>query len=190
MRRLKLWLPLAVLAAALAVGAAAARSPQHTSPVTAVLAVNRLTMHEQTCTGDDGQYRQAQETYAGSFSGDPRLTGVAAFYMGSTTNMTTGKGTMHGVLVVTDATTHTVKVRAAVAGVLTGTGGMNMQGLMTGLVSDFGTQPGGTLVANFLGVQAGGSIYAGIGGGGGTNANPAVIQRAHCGPSGTDRPLK
>jgi hypothetical protein len=190
MRRLKLWLPLAVLAAALTVGAAAAVSPRHTSPVSAVLGVNRVTMHEQTCTGDDGEYRQAQETYTGSFSGDPRLTGAAAFYMASTTNTTTGKGTMHGVLVVTDVTTHTVKVRAAVAGVLTGTGGMDMQGLMTGLVSDFGTQPGGTLVANFIGVQAGGSIYAGIGASGANNFHPAVIQRAHCGPSSTDRPLR
>lgn len=60
MRRLTLWLSLAALGAALAVGAAAAVGEQpHTNFVSAVLSGARVTVHEQTCTGGDGQYRQA-----------------------------------------------------------------------------------------------------------------------------------
>lgn len=186
MRRLTLWLSLAALAAALAVGAAAAVGGLHTNPVTAVLSGARVTMHEQTCTGDDGQYRQAQEAYAGAVTGDPRLTGVAALYLASLTNTTTGNGTAQGVLVVTDQSTHQVKVRAALQGVATGTGGMNVKGLLTGLVADQGSSLGGRLVANFQAIRTGTVIYAGIGGSG-TTANPAVIQGGHCQPPSADR---
>ncbi len=182
MRRLKLWLALAVLAAALAVGAGAAVSPQHTSPVVGTLGATRVAVHEITCGGDDGQYRQAVETYTGGLGGDPRLTGPAVFYLTSITNMTSGYGTAQGVLVVTDLNTHVVKVRAAFVGVATGSGGSNMRGLLTGTVADFGSQPGGRLVANLEAVKNGISLYAAIGQAG-TNLNPAVIQRSHCSPS-------
>jgi hypothetical protein len=190
MRRLTLWLSLAALAAALAVGAAAAvGGQQHTNPVTATLGANRTMMHETTCTGDDGEYRQAQEVYAGSIGGDPRLTGLAALYLGSLTNMTTGNGTTRGLLIVTDPSSHQVKVRAVLQGVATGTGGMNVKGFLTGSVQDQGSSLGGQLAANFLAIRNGTSIYAGIGQPG-TNANPAVIQGGHCQPASSDRPGK
>lgn len=190
MRRLTLWLSLAALAAALAVGAASAiGGQQHTNPVTATLSGARTMMHETTCTGDDGQYRQAQEVYAGAIGGDPRLTGIAALYLGSLVNTTTGNGTSQGLLVVTDPSSHQVKVSAALQGVTTGTGGMNIKGLLTGVVRDQGTSLGGRLVANFLAIRTGTVIYAGIGQPG-TNANPAVIQGGHCQPLSTDRPGK
>ena len=186
MRRLTLWLSLAVLAAALAVGAAAAVGrQQHTSLVTATLTGVGTVLHETTCTGDDGTYRQSVEAYAGGVGGDPRLTGVAALYLASLVNMTTGNGTSQGFLVVTDPSSHQVKVRAALQGVTTGSGGMNIKGLLTGYVNDLGTSLGGRLVANFLAIKAAGGIYMGIGQTA-TSANPAVIQGGHC-PLATDR---
>lgn len=181
MRRLRLWLPVVGLAGALAVGAAAAVAPSHTSPVTATLSAARVTMQETTCTGDDGQYRQARETYAGTLAGDPRMTGIAALYLLSLVNTTTGNGTTHGLLLVTDPSSHQMKVRAAFSGVVTA-GSTILTGFMTGLVSDFGTQQGGALLANFQGVRTGPVLYAGIGSTG-TNIHPAVIQRAHCSPA-------
>jgi hypothetical protein len=180
MRRLTLWLSLAALGAALAVGAAAAVGGQaHTNLVTAILSGTRATMYEQTCAGDDGQYRQAQEIWVGAIAGDPRLTGIAALYLVSLTNTTTGNGTTQGVLVVTDASSHQIKVRAALQGVATGTGGMNVKGFLTGVVNDQGTSPGGRLVANFSAIETQGFIYLGVGQAG-ASANPAVIQGGHC----------
>jgi hypothetical protein len=144
-------------------------------------------MQEHTCTGDDGQYSQAFETYAGAVTGDPRLTGIAALTVVNIVNTTTGNGTTQGLLIVTDPSTQTVKVRAVYTGVVT-PGGVNLHGLMTGVVHDQGTQPGGRLVANFQAVQAGPALYAGIGSTG-SNAHPAVIQRALC-TSRADRPGK
>lgn len=186
MRRLRLWLLLAAIAATLAVGASAALAPQHTSPVIATLSLTRVTMQEHACTGDDGQYRRAVETYGGVVTGDARLTGIAALTLISVVNTTTGSGTSQGLLLVTDPSSQTVKVRAVYTGVVT-TGGVNLHGLMTGVVHDQGTQPGGRLVANFQAVQAGSIIYAGIGSTG-TTAHPAVIQRVQCAPSRTNRP--
>ena len=183
MRRARLWLPVAALAGTLAVGAAAAVAPGHTSPVTATLNAARVTVQETTCAGTDGQYRQARETYAGTLTGDPRLTGIAALYLISLVNTTTGSGTTHGVLVVTDPASHQMKVRAAFSGVVT-TAGTSLTGYMTGLVQDLGTQQGGALFANFQGVRAGSILYAGIGSTG-TNIHPAVIQRAYCSPAST-----
>ena len=173
-----------VVVAALTVGARAAVAPQHTSPVSATLAATRVTMQEHTCTGDDGQYRQAFETWAGVMTGDPRLTGIAALSLVSIVNTTSGNGTSQGVLIVTDPSTQTVKVRAIYTGVVT-PGGVNLHGLMTGVVHDLGTQLGGRLVANFQAVQSGTVLYAGIGSTG-TTAHPAVIQRIQCAPSRTN----
>ena len=190
MRRLTVWLGLAVLAAALAVGATAAIAGQHTDPVTAVVDGQRLTLHETTCTGDDGAYRQRFESFAGGAGGDPRLNGIATGYLVSLVNTTTGRGTMTGGLVVTDPQTHLVRWRGGLQGVITGSGGSNIEGLLTGFVNDFGTQQGGRLVANFEGVFNGTSVYLGLGFPG-TQAEPAVIQGGHCsGPWVTDRPAK
>jgi hypothetical protein len=46
-------------------------------------------------------------------------------------------------------------------------------------VLERGTQAGGRLVANFLAIGVGSSVYMGIGGNA-TAANPAVIQSGHC----------
>ncbi len=186
MRRLRLWLPLVVLAAALAVGASAAVAPRHTSPVSAVLSAARVTMQEHMCAGDDGQYRQAFETWAGAMTGDPRLTGIAALSLVSIVNTTTGNGTSQGLLAVTDPSTQTVKVRAVYTGVVT-SGGVNLHGLITGTVHDLGASPGGRLVANFEAIQSNSVLYAAIGSSG-TSTHPAVIQRVQCVPSRTGRP--
>jgi hypothetical protein len=189
MRRLTVWLGLVVLAAALAVGATAAIAGQHTDPVTAVVAGLRVTVHETTCAGDDGQYRQRLESFAGSAGGDPRLNGIATGYLASLTNTTTGRGTMAGALVVTDPQSHQVRWRAALQGVATGSGGSTVKGLLTGFVNDFGTQQGGRLIANFEASFNGASLYLGIGFPG-SNAEPAVIQGGHCQLSSGDRPGK
>ena len=65
---------------------------------------------------------------------------MAAVYLTSLTNTTTDNGTFAGVLVVTDPSTHAVKVRAALTGVSTGSSGVTMNGLIVGHVQDFGTQ--------------------------------------------------
>ena len=93
MGRLRLWVVLAIVTGGCAVSAAAGVGPQQrTDPVTAVLAANRLAVpYERACAGDDGQYRQALETYGGTVSGDPRLTGSAMLVLTSFTNTHDGQ---------------------------------------------------------------------------------------------------
>jgi hypothetical protein len=182
MGRFRLWVVLAIVTGGFAVGAVAAVGPQQrTDPVSAVLAANRLGVpYERTCAGEDGQYRQALETYGGTVSGDPRLTGAAMLFLTSFVNTTTGNGTAAGTLVVTDPTTHQLRFHAAVQGVvITGDVVTNIKGLVTGLVRDRGKQTGGRLVANFMSIGVGTSIYLGIGGTG-TSTMPAVIQSGRC----------
>lgn len=181
-RRLKLWVALGLVASAMTVGtvAAAVLPDQHTDTVTATFAgIRAAVIHESTCTGDDGQYRQAIETYPGPVTGDPRLTGIGTLILASLRNTTTGNGTTLGTLVVLDPTTQQVRFRAVVEGVITGTTATNIKGVITGVVQDRGGQQGGRLVANFQAVGAGTSLYLGIGGGG-TTAMPAVIQSGAC----------
>ena len=182
MRRLRLWVVLTIVTGGFAVSAVAGVGPQQrTDPVSAVLAGNRLAVpYERTCSGDDGQYRQAIETYGGTVTGDPRLTGPAMLVLTSFTNTTTGNGTAAATLVVRDPTTHDLRFRATIQGVIT-TGDVvtNIKGLMTGLVRDRGTQPGGRLVANFQAIGVGTTFYGGIGGSG-TTTMPAVIQNGYC----------
>ena len=182
MRRLRLWVVLAIVTGGFAVSAVAGVGPQQrTDPVSAVLAGNRLAvLYERKCSGDDGQYRQALETYGGTVSGDPRLTGPAMLVLTTFTNTTSGNGTATGTLVVTDPMTHGLRLRAAVQGVVT-TGDVvtNIKGVMTGLVRDRGAQPGGRLVANFQAIGVGTTLYGGIGGTG-TTTMPAVIQNGYC----------
>jgi hypothetical protein len=94
----------------------------------------------------------------------------------SVTNTTTGNGTAVGSLVVTDVTTQQVRWSAAVQGVVTG---LNLKGVMTGIVRDRPNQAGGRLIANFQGNHNGTSFYVSIGFPA-TTANPAVIQGGFC----------
>jgi hypothetical protein len=181
MGRLKLWVALMIIAGGFAVSAVAGVSPRgnHTELVTAVFDGHRLTAVERTCAGDDGQYRQAIESYAGGVGGDPRLNGAGLLTLTTFTNTTTGNGTAVGLLVVTDVTTHQVRWSAAVQGVATG---IDLKGVMTGFVRDRENQEGGRLIANFLGNHNGTSFYVGIGFPA-TPANPAVIQGGYCSPA-------
>ncbi len=179
MGRLKLWVALTIIAGGFAVSAVAGVGPRgnHTELVTAVFDGHlTATLHEQTCAGDDGQYRQAIETYTGGVGGDPRLNGLGVLTLTSFTNTTTGNGQAAGSLVVTDVTTQQVRWSAAVQGVITG---LNLKGVMTGLVRDRPNQAGGRLIANFQGNHNGTSFYVGIGFPA-TTANPAVIQGGFC----------
>lgn len=181
MGRLRLFVVLATVTGGFAVSAVAGVGPQQrTDPVTAVLAANRMGVpYERTCAGEDGQYRQAVETYAGTMSGDPRLTGLAMMVLTTFTNVSTGNGTGVGTLVVRE-TGGAIRFRATLQGVVTtGNAVTNLKGLLTGAVQDRGTQAGGRLVANFLAIGVGSSVYMGIGGNA-TSANPAVIQSGHC----------
>ena len=181
MGRLRLWVVLAIVTGGFAVSAVAAVGPQQrTDPVTAVLAANRVGVpYERTCAGEDGQYRQAVETYIGSVSGDPRLTGMATMVLTTFTNVSTGNGTGAGTVVVKESG-GALRFRAVLQGVVTtGNAVTNLKGLLTGAVLDRGTQAGGRLVANFLAIGVGSSVYMGIGGNA-TSANPAVIQSGHC----------
>jgi hypothetical protein len=181
MGRLRLWVVLAIVTGGFAVSAVGAVRPQQrTDPITAVLAANRVgAPYERTCASEDGQYRQAVEMYAGTVSGDPRLTGMATMVLTTFTNVTTGYGTGVGTLVVKE-TGGAIRFRAGLQGVVTtGNAVVNLKGLLTGTVRDRGTQAGGRLVANFLAIGVGTSVYMGIGGNA-TAANPAVIQNGHC----------
>lgn len=178
MGRLRLVVALGVIAGGLAVSAVAGVGPrQHTELVTAVFAGQRVAVpYERTCAGDDGQYRQAVETYTGGVGGDPRLNGMGVLTLTSFTNTTTGTGTAVGTLIVTDVTTQQIRWTAVVQGVATGP---DLKGVMTGAVRDRPNQRGGRLIANFLGNHNGTSFYVGIGFPG-TSANPAVIQGGSC----------
>jgi hypothetical protein len=84
-----------------------------------------------------------------------------------------------GTLVVRE-TGGAIRFRAGLQGVVTtGNAVTNLKGLLTGAVQDRGTQAGGRLVANFLAIGVGSSVYMGIGGNA-SSANPAVIQSGHC----------
>jgi len=178
MGKLKLWVVLGVITGGFAVSAVAAVGPrQHTELVTAVFDGHLVAVpYEQTCAGDDGQYRQAVEKYTGGVGGDPRLNGMGVLTLTSLTNTTTGNGTAAGTLVVTDVTTHQLRWTAVVQGVATGS---DLKGVMTGSVRDRPNQQGGRVIANFLGNHNGTSFYIGIGFPG-TSANPAVIQGGSC----------
>jgi hypothetical protein len=181
MGRLRLFVVLAIVTGGFAVSAVAGVGPQQrTDPITAVLAANRVGVpYERTCAGEDGQYRQAVETYVGSVTGDPRLTGMATMVLTTFTNVSTGNGTGTGIVVVRE-TGGALRFRAVLQGVVTtGNAVTNLKGLLTGKVLDRGTQAGGRLVANFLAIGVGSSVYVGIGGNA-TSANPAVIQSGHC----------
>jgi len=182
MGRKKLWVVLVIVTGGFAVSAVAAVGPggNHTELVTAVFDGQRLAVpYERTCAGDDGQYRQAVETYAGGVGGDPRLNGMGLLTLTSFTNTTTGNGTAAGVLVVKDVDQH-LRWSAAVQGVVTGS---TLKGVMSGVVRDRPNQQGGRLIANFMGSHSGTSFYVGIGFPA-TNANPAVIQGGFCSPTG------
>lgn len=182
MGRMKLWVALTIIAGGFAVSAVAGVGPRgnHTELVTAVFDGHLVAVpYERTCAGDDGQYRQAVETYTGGVGGDPRLNGLGLLTLTTFTNTTTGNGTAVGTLVVTDVTTHQVRWSAAVQGVVTGP---NLKGVMTGIVRDRENQEGGRLIANFQGSHNGTSFYVGIGFPAGPS-NPAVIQGGYCSPS-------
>jgi len=179
MRRLKLWVALTIIAGGFAVSAVAGVGPRgnHTELVTAVFDGHLVAVpYERTCAGDDGQYRQAVETYTGGVGGDPRLNGMGVLTLTSFTNTTSGNGTAAGTLVVTDVPTQQLRWSAAVQGVVTG---QNLKGVMTGIVRDRVNQAGGRLIANFQGNHNGTSFYVGIGFPA-TTANPAVIQGGFC----------
>ena len=116
MGKLRLWVALGVITGGFALSAVAAVGPrQHTELVTAVFDGHQVAVpYEQTCAGDDGQYRQAVETYTGGVGGDPRLNGMGVLTLTSLTNTTTGNGTAAGTLVVTDVTTHQLRWTAVV----------------------------------------------------------------------------
>ena len=182
MGRIRLVVVLTIVVGGFGVSAVAAVGPgQRTEPVSAVFAADRLAVvYERTCAGADGQYRQAVETYGGTISGDPRLTGMGMMFLTSYTNTTTGNGTALGTLVVTDVSTHAVRFRAGLQGVIVRDGSLSdIKGVMTGLVQDRGTQAGGRLVANFMSIGFGTQIYLGLGGSG-TAPMPAVIQSGSC----------
>ena len=181
MTRLKLWVALTIIAGGFAVSAVAGVGPRgnHTELVMAVFDGHLTAVpYEQTCAGDDGQYRQAIETYTGGVGGDPRLNGLGLLTLTTYVNTTTGNGTAIGSLVVTDVPTQQVRWSAAVQGVVTG---LDLKGLMTGIVRDRSNQAGGRLIANFQGNHNGTSFYVGIGFPAPT-ANPAVIQGGFCSP--------
>jgi hypothetical protein len=174
MRHLRLLgLALAALLVTAGIAVAAHRAAaSETDPVAATFTAERTSVDETTCTGSDGTYRDARETFRGTItSTDPRLAGELVLRTKSLINQTTGNGTTRGKVWVLDADDDVI-ARGELTAVNTSLGVLN--GLVTGKVDG-----GGRVVANFTATFSSATALAGELGGGAAQ-NTAVIQTGGC----------
>jgi hypothetical protein len=169
----------AALVLLMVLGAAAVAVAQGTGPKTdAVQATFTLTKtgtQERACTGSDGAYRDARETFAGTITGDPRLTGDLELRTRSLIDQDSGLGTTDGRVRLTDPQTgRTTAVGKLVA--------VNTQrGVLDGFVDARLTAAHGARLRanvhatfNADGTQVSGRL------GTGTSTDTAVVQEGHC----------
>ncbi len=174
MRRLR-WIGLSAVLALATTGIALAAHGGHAAKTDAVAATftgARTDLQEKTCTGSDGAYRDAHETFSGTMtSTDPRLQGDLVLRTHSLVNQTTGNGTTRGQVWVRDADGKLL-AKARLTGV-NSSGGV-LSGVLVGRVRD-----GGRLVANVTATIAGAALSGELGSG--SAANSAVVQTGRCG---------
>ena len=157
LRRLALTTALAAMTALLATGLEAG-SPS-TRAVQAVLEAQRVEFHgERYCTGVDGLYRFAHETYEGTSTGDPELTGRFVLEIHAADNVTQGfLGLATGKARIYDAASGRLKVMVDVSAVDSPSvdpPGVKVDGFVSGQVLPDADAPPGTgrpkvLFANF-----------------------------------------
>ena len=109
----------AALASAGALPSVVEAAPPSTRAVQAVLEADRTQTHgERYCTGVDGLYRFAHETYEGMSTGDPELTGRFVLEIHAADNVTQGfLGLATGKARIYDTATGRLKVMVDVAAI-------------------------------------------------------------------------
>ena len=174
MRRKLLVMTAAVgsLSAGVAVGAL---QPSATTPVTARFDAKPVAEMSRACDATHTEFRVAfQGTQTSS---DPRLAGNLDVRVRSVVSTTNGAGYTEGVVVVRDATTSAVKLRATVVGVVERDGGV--EGFLNGVT---GAPSSARLLANFNAQQdlTTGAVKGELGQDtlSGTSKDPAVLSNA------------
>ena len=163
-----------VLAGLAAIAVAAAGGPK-TDVVKVSFTATRQSTKQRTCTGQDGTYLEARETFKGTTTGDPRLTGDLFVRTHALVNTTTGVGTSEGHFWIKQTGGHRTLAAGNFEGV--GTQGTTLEGFATARLAGSG---GARLWANFTSISSadGSQISGTLGGGGGSNT--AVIQLKGC----------
>ena len=161
MRRLKLWVALTIIAGGFAVSAVAGVGPRGNHRARHG-GVRRVT-DGRAVRADVRRRRRAVPTsgrdVTGGVGGDPRLNGLGLLTLTTYVNTTTGNGTASG-----RSSSPTGRPSKSGGGVVQGVvTGLDLKGVMTGIVRDRSNQAGGRLTANFQGNHNGTSFYVGIG---------------------------
>jgi Flp pilus assembly pilin Flp len=166
---------MAVLVLGLTALAVAQGDGARTDAAQATFSLTKGATQERTCTGTDGTYRDARETFTGTVtSSDPRLAGTIELRTSSFINQDKGLGTTSGKVTLRDAQTGALKAKGALVAVNT------ERGVLNGFLSARLKAGGGTLSANVTatfnadGTQVTGEL------GGGAAQNTAVVQDGHC----------
>ena len=130
------------------------------------------------CTGSDGTYNVTKGVYAGTATGDPRLSGAIVIRTHTVVNLTNGYGWTKGHVTLRDANGKT-KAKASLVAVNSQRGILN--GFMNGRVKD-----GGHLLANFSAAfNADGTALTGELGSGAAQ-NTAILTTGGCAESKDD----
>ena len=173
-------LAVAIVVAAAALAVAAGKGPK-TDTTQATFTAQRTDGKDKTCTGEDGTYTSSRERFAGTITGDPRLTGDLVVSSRALVNQDTGLGTSRGTVRILDPATKRVKAHGKFQAVVTEGGVLN--GFLSGHVRSRGEDPprrGGRLWAYFRAqVTEQGAVTGELGGG--ASQNTAVIQSGKCG---------
>jgi hypothetical protein len=168
-----------IVAAVAALAVAAAKGPK-TDATQASFTAQRTAGKTRTCTGQDGNYAEAREKYAGAVTGDPRVSGKVIVRTHALINTDTGLGTSQGKFRILDPDTNHVKVHGKFVAAVTN--GTQLEGVLTGHVRDAGGDPprrDARLVANFRAdATADGAVSGEFGSG--SSDNTAVIQSGRC----------
>ena len=180
-------LAVAIVVAAAALAVAAGKGPK-TDATHATFTAQRTDGKDKTCTGEDGTYTSSRERFAGTITGDSRLTGDLEVRSHSLVNQATGLGTSRGTVRSVDPATKRVKAHGKFQAVVTEGGVLN--GFLSGHVRSRGEDPprrDGRLWANFRAqVTEQGAVTGELGGG--ASQNTAVIQSGKCGAPAKQTP--
>src|SRR4051794_40254072 len=127
-----------IVAAVAALAVAAGQGPK-TDATHATFTAQRTAGKTTTCTGQDGTYAQAREKYAGTVTGDPRVSGKLVVRTRTLINQDTGLGTSQGKFRILDATTNRAKAHGKFDAAVTN--GSHLAGVLTGHVRDAAGDP-------------------------------------------------
>jgi hypothetical protein len=179
----------AIVAVAAALAVAAGNGPK-TDATQATFTAQLTDQKARTCTGQDGNYVSTRERYAGTITGDPRISGKLLVKSQALVNTDTGLGTSRGTVRILDPATGRTKAHGKFKAVVTE--GSVLTGFLDGHVrSQGGDTPrrDARLWANF---RAQGDAQGAVTGelGGGTSEDTAVIQSGKCGSPKQPKPKK